>query len=84
MLSKELPEGKKILLSGGGSFNNFLIEKIVEKSKSEIKIPSKEIINFKEAIIFAFIGVLKIRNEINCFKSVTGARKDHCSGIIYN
>ena len=84
VLSKELPEGKKILLSGGGSFNNFLIENIVEKSKSEIKIPSKEIINFKEAIIFAFIGVLKIRNEINCFKSVTGARKDHCSGIIYN
>ena len=84
VLSKELPKGKKILLSGGGSFNNFLIEKIVEKSKSEIKIPSKEIINFKEAIIFAFIGVLKIRNEINCFKSVTGARKDHCSGVIYN
>ena len=84
VLSKELPEGKKILLSGGGSFNNFLIEKIVEKSKSIIIIPSKEIINFKEAIIFAFIGVLRIRNETNCFKSVTGACKDHCSGTIYN
>ena len=84
VLSKELPKGKKILLSGGGSFNNFLIEKIVEKSKSIIKIPPKEIINFKEAIIFAFIGVLRTRNETNCFKSVTGASKDHCSGTIYN
>ena len=84
VLSKELPKGKKILLSGGGSLNNFLIEKIVEKSKSIIIIPSKEIINFKEAIIFAFIGVLRIRNETNCFKSVTGASKDHCSGTIYN
>ena len=84
VLSRELPEGKKILLSGGGSFNNFLIDNIVQKSKSIITIPNKEIINFKEAIIFAFIGVLKIRNEINCFKSVTGACKDHCSGIIYN
>ena len=84
VLSRELPEGKKILLSGGGSFNNFLIDNIVQKSKSIITIPNKEIINFKEAIIFAFIGVLKIRNEINCFKSVTGACKDHCSGVIYN
>ena len=84
VLSRELPEGKKILLSGGGSFNNFLIDNIVQKSKSIITIPNKEIINFKEAIIFAFIGVLRTRNETNCFKSVTGASKDHCSGTIYN
>jgi anhydro-N-acetylmuramic acid kinase len=47
-------------------------------------VPQKEIIDFKEAIIFALLGVLKVENKINCLKSVTGATKDHSSGIIFN
>jgi anhydro-N-acetylmuramic acid kinase len=40
-------------------------------------------VNYKEALVFAFLGLLKIKNEINCLKSVTGASKNHVSGIIY-
>jgi anhydro-N-acetylmuramic acid kinase len=47
-------------------------------------IPSPEIINYKEALIFAFLGVLKIRGEINCLSSVTGASKDSSNGIIFS
>ncbi|WP_313093729.1 anhydro-N-acetylmuramic acid kinase [Chryseobacterium flavum] len=73
---------KDILITGGGAYNTFLIEKIRERTKAEIIIPEKEIINYKEALIFAFMGVLRINNEINILSSATGSSKDHCSGII--
>ncbi|MBW7676411.1 anhydro-N-acetylmuramic acid kinase [Chryseobacterium chendengshani] len=73
---------KKILFTGGGTYNSYLIEKIKEKTKSEIIIPEKEIIDFKEALIFAFMGVLKITGEINVLSSATGSSHDHSSGII--
>jgi len=46
-------------------------------------IPSEDIVNYKEALIFGLLGVLKIRNEVNCLSSVTGAKHDHSSGQIY-
>jgi len=72
------------LFTGGGVFNSYLINRISHHSKSEIFIPSCEIINFKEALIFAFLGVLKLKNEINCLQSVTGSKQDNCGGEINN
>ena len=74
---------EKILVTGGGAFNDFLIERIAHYSNIELIIPDKDIINFKEALIFAFLGVLKDQNEVNCLKSVTGANKDHSSGVVF-
>lgn len=74
----------KMLVTGGGAFNAFLIELISGKTAVELIIPANEIINFKEALIFAFLGVLKIRGEINCLASVTGAKCDSSAGIIYS
>ena len=74
----------KMLVTGGGAFNTFLIEQISTYTKTKIVIPSEEIIKYKEAIIFAFLGVLRIRNINNCFASVTGATKDSCAGIIFD
>ncbi len=73
----------KILVTGGGAFNSFLIELISKQVQVEIVIPSKEIINFKEALIFAFLGVLRLNGQNNCLSSVTGAVRDHSGGIIY-
>ena len=73
----------KILVTGGGTFNNFLIEHIKKDRNYNIVIPSTEIINFKEAIIFAFMGVLRKLNRENILHSVTGAKQNHSAGIIY-
>ena len=74
---------KSALFTGGVFFNTYLMSRIQHYSTSEIITPSKDTINFKEALIFAFLGVLRVRNEVNCLKSVTGAKHDNCGGIIY-
>ena len=73
---------KKVLVTGGGTFNSYLIEKIREKSATEIIIPDEKIINFKEALIFALMGVLRMNNEINVLCSATGSSENHSSGIV--
>ncbi len=71
------------LVSGGGAFNSFLIENIQAKTNCTLHIPDKEIIESREALIFAFMGVLRMRGENNILSSVTGALADHCSGVVY-
>lgn len=80
-----LPNKKgRILITGGGAYNDFIIERIQSYlPEMEIIIPSAKILEFKEALIFALLGVLKLRDEINVLSSVTGAKKDHSSGEIY-
>ena len=73
----------KILVTGGGVYNSFLIDCIKSHTIHQLIIPDKKVIEFKEALLFAFLGVLRIRNEINCLKSVTGAEHDNCGGNIY-
>ena len=73
----------QILVTGGGAHNVFLIELLSEKTKHKTVVPSTQIIDFKETIIFAFLGILRLRNEVNCLKSVTGADHDHSGGVIY-
>ena len=72
-----------ILFTGGGVKNDFLFSLIKKKLPNIIVKPSNNLIDFKEALIFGFLGVLRIRNEVNCLKSVTGAKKDHSSGVIF-
>ncbi len=82
VLSKEISDAK-MLITGGGTLNKFLLECIEDKCNLKIVIPPKDIIDFKEAIIFAFLGVLRMRNEVNCLKSVTGASVDSSGGDIF-
>lgn len=81
-----LKSGKKgtVLCTGGGTLNSFLMYRLIENCGDDatLVIPEKEVIDFKEAIVFAFLGVLRSRNEINCLKSVTGATQSSSSGVI--
>ncbi len=53
-------------------------------TNNKIVIPDNLIIEYKEALIFGLLGVLNFENEVNCLSSVTGAKKDHSSGIIFH
>jgi anhydro-N-acetylmuramic acid kinase len=73
-----------LLITGGGARNGFLMELISEKTAPlNIVLPEEKLVDFKEALIFAFLGVLRLRNEVNCLSSVTGACRDSCSGIVH-
>ena len=74
----------KLLITGGGVYNDFLIGRIKNHlPKTEIIIPNEKTIQYKEALIFALLGVLKLRNEINVLASVTGAKQNHSSGEVF-
>ena len=72
-----------MLITGGGAYHAYLIERINTHACVQLIIPSRELIEFKEALVFAFLGVLRFRNENNCLASVTGAQKNNCGGQIF-
>jgi len=82
-IARQIRRGAKVLVTGGGAYNQFLVEKIREVSHGNIIIPSSDLIEYKEALIFAFLGLLRLHKRINCFASVTGASRDSCCGVIY-
>ncbi len=77
----DLPAGK-VLLTGGGAYNTHLIDAIQNKTAHQLIIPSNELVEYKEALVFAFLGLLKIEGKTNVLKSVTGSLKDSSSGVI--
>ncbi|KAL3879124.1 hypothetical protein ACJMK2_031435 [Sinanodonta woodiana] len=81
--SKTLP---KILLTGGGAFNKFLVRLIKDKLKvhdMELDEADEDTINFKEALVFAFLGLRCLLGEENVHRDVTGARENSVSGSIH-
>jgi len=82
-LNTGIDNGKKLLITGGGTHNKHLVSEILAHIRPQLIIPDLLTINFKEALIFAFLGVLRQRNEINCLKTVTGAKQNGSFGAIY-
>lgn len=82
-IASNLSVNSTVLITGGGAYNSFLINRIRLHSSADLIVPDPNIVEYKEAIIFALLGVLRLRNENNILSSVTGASKDHCSGRIY-
>lgn len=73
----------KMLITGGGALNSFLVSRIKENTRVPIELPDPDIINYKEAILMALMGVLRIHNHDNCLSSVTGALRNSIGGAIY-
>lgn len=75
-----------VFCTGGGAFNNFLMERIKFHCESigvRVEIPQPEIIEYKEAMLMALMGYLRVIDKPNCIASVTGASKDCSAGVIY-
>jgi len=81
-ISASIRKDASVLVSGGGTHNTFLIELISRYCGSKIIVPADRLVDFKEALVFAFLGMLRARGEINCFASVTGAARDSSCGVI--
>jgi anhydro-N-acetylmuramic acid kinase len=77
------PEHEMVLVTGGGAYNDFLISRIKEHTRATLVIPGEAIVNYKEALIFAFLGLLRLREETNTLATVTGARSDSSGGAVY-
>ena len=75
-----------VLLTGGGAYNRYFVEqlKLMTGGSAKIILPEPEIIDFKEAMVFAFLGLLRLDNKINCLNQVTGASKSVSGGMIYD
>lgn len=77
----------QLLITGGGAFNHFLIERIQDQLKPfniSVVIPDENLVKYKEALIMALIGVLRWREEYNVLSSVTGAARDSIGGALWN
>ena len=79
----DFSSGKKMLLTGGGAHNSFLDEALRRECLHSVYLPDALIIDFKEALIFAFMGILRKIGRINCLASVTGAHRDSSGGVIF-
>lgn len=84
-IAKRLNENdcKKVFVTGGGAKNSYLIKRIAYYFKGEIIVPSEELIDFKEALIFAFLGALCLERTPNCLPEVTGAKKAVVGGVVH-
>lgn len=73
----------QVLVTGGGAHNGFLVERIAAFGPVAPVLPARETIDFKEAVIFAFLGLLRLRGEPNSLPSVTGADRGSVGGALY-
>lgn len=73
----------RVLVTGGGAHNAFLISRLRELTKADVVVPQRSLVDFKEAMIFALLGLLRVRGEVNALASVTGARRDSVGGAVF-
>lgn len=76
-------KARRVLVTGGGAHNGFLMQRIGSLASAEVVVPEERIIDFKEALIFAFLGLKRYRNEVNTLNSVTGAARNSIGGAVY-
>lgn len=83
LISQHISPESSLLITGGGAFNTDLISRLESHCNAKITVPSNEIIGFKEALIFGFLGVLRWIKEPNILSTVTGVERNHIGGCIY-
>lgn len=83
-LAHQFKAGSCVLVTGGGAYNSYLLERVRHYKQVQLAVPNTILVEFKEALVFGLLGLLKLREEVNCLASVTGAQMDHSSGVVYS
>jgi anhydro-N-acetylmuramic acid kinase len=73
----------QMLITGGGAFNKLLIERIATLASIQVVVPDATTIKFKESLLMALMGCLRLRQEVNVLSSVTGAKEDSIGGEVF-
>jgi anhydro-N-acetylmuramic acid kinase len=81
-ITQSINAGEKVLITGGGAYHTFLLNELKQHGMNYV-LPEREVIEFKEALIFAFLGYLRLHEKQNVWSSVTGATADSISGCVY-
>lgn len=83
--SNSTKDGNTLFVTGGGAMNDFLIDTLQEKlgESTEVAMIEKQLIEFKEALVFALMGALRLEHKINVLSSVTGSKSDSSSGVVF-
>lgn len=74
---------QRVLVTGGGAHNGFLMQRIRALAAAEVVVPDQRTVDLKEALIFAFLGLRRWRGEVNSLRSVTGSSRDSVGGAVY-
>ena len=82
-LSSGDASGKRVFITGGGAFNKSLISHLRSHTDAEIVVPDATLINYKEALAFALLGILRVKNEVNVNAMATGAVRNSISGALF-
>lgn len=83
-INQKTAEKAKVLTTGGGAFNKYLLERMrFNAPQATFIVPDEITVKFKEALIFAFLGALYVADQPNCMSSVTGAAYDCIGGAMY-
>jgi anhydro-N-acetylmuramic acid kinase len=85
-VGEEKIEKKRLMVTGGGALNSFLISRLQENllpQNIEVVVPDALLVNYKEALVMALIGVLRWREEYNVLGTVTGARRSSIGGAVW-
>ncbi|MDR3297091.1 MAG: anhydro-N-acetylmuramic acid kinase, partial [Prevotellaceae bacterium] len=75
-------QGRTMLVTGGGAFNAFLLQRMAALASCKVELPDAQIVCFKEALVFAFLGALYTSNHASCLASATGAARDCVGGCL--
>lgn len=82
-LSQQFKLHSKVFVTGGGAYNSYLLDRVRFYTELELIVPGPTLLEYKEALVFGLLGVLRLRGEANSLSSVTGAREDVCGGVIF-
>ncbi|MFM9055674.1 MAG: anhydro-N-acetylmuramic acid kinase [Bacteroidota bacterium] len=80
---QELSNSSRVLTTGGGAHHTYLIGRIREHTKTNIVVPDDTLTDFKEAVVFAFLGALFSTGNYNVLSDATGSIRNHIGGALY-